>query len=232
MYMLYRVRALFACCGVNRGVAEWIIRSWRVQVGSGQGEPGDHRAWEGRSRQCRQRIGSHGAAALSQLCVVLIETMARVGRVEEEVGNLYHTTNQQSSQPDSTATHQTHQVNHRPVSKTSKSSKQISNNLHLPNTPIKSSRMMTTVRTLGIRNRWFALEGSPEAAVLVAVVFVSQVPAFRHGLGGHDGAEGHDERDDDHGEWLDHVGGLRVCVLGIGGRYGDDGGCGGKLMFG
>jgi hypothetical protein len=154
--------------------------------------------------------------------------MARVGRVEEEVGNLHPITDQQSSQPDSTATHQTHQVDSRPVSKTSKSSKQISNNLHLPNTPIKSSRMMTTVRILGIRNLWFALEGLPEAAVLVAVVIVSQVPAFRHGLGGHDGAEGHDERDDDHGEWLDHIGGLRVCVLRIGGRYGDDGGCGGS----
>jgi len=50
------------------------------------------------------------------------------------------------------------------------------------------------------------------AVVLVAVIDVSQLPASLHGGSADDGAESHGERDDDHGEWFDHLGGLRTCV--------------------
>jgi hypothetical protein len=51
------------------------------------------------------------------------------------------------------------------------------------------------------------------AVVLVAVVNVSHLPAFLYCGGADDGAESHGERDDDHGEWFHHLGGLSVCVV-------------------
>jgi hypothetical protein len=51
------------------------------------------------------------------------------------------------------------------------------------------------------------------AVVLVAVVDVAHLPALLHGGGADDGAEGHGERNDDHGEWFHHLG-RREAVLG------------------
>jgi hypothetical protein len=51
------------------------------------------------------------------------------------------------------------------------------------------------------------------AVVLVAVVDVAHLPALLHGGGADDGAEGHGERNDDHGEWFHHLGRLGVNFL-------------------
>jgi hypothetical protein len=73
-----------------------------------------------------------------------------------------------------------------------------------------------------------------QAVVLVAIVDVALLPAFLHGSGADDGAEGHGERDDDHGEWFDHLGGFGDLSGGerwLGGCFLEMA-CGGELVFG
>jgi hypothetical protein len=70
-----------------------------------------------------------------------------------------------------------------------------------------------------------------QAVVLVAVVIVSHLPAFLHGAGADDGAEGHGERDDDHSEWFHHLDGLGISVVRAGGSLLEmTGSCGSNSM--